>query len=201
LYVSTDEVYGETFITDNNLRKENDNLNPTTPYSATKLSAEHLCTSYYKSFKIPIIITRSNNVYGPKQYPEKIISRSICMLLQDKPMTIHGNGENYRSYIYISDVINAFDLIIHKGQINNIYNIGSNTILTNNEIVRLIMKLLNIFDEKKYMKYIENRIYNDSGYLIDNTKLISLGWKSKINIYKGLNLTINWYKKNINHWN
>lgn len=123
IHVSTDEVYGEQKM-DQDGCVENSILEPTNPYAATKASAEFIAKSYYRSFQLPIIITRGNNVYGPRQYPEKVIPKFYNQLKRGKPCTIHGDGKNLRNFLYVEDVVEAFDIICHKGKIGEIYNIG-----------------------------------------------------------------------------
>jgi dTDP-glucose 4,6-dehydratase/UDP-glucose 4,6-dehydratase len=126
IHVSTDEVYGESMIDNSeNKKTEESILCPTNPYAATKAGAELIAQSYYHSFNIPIIITRGNNVYGPNQYPEKIIPRFIKLLKEGKKVTIQGDGFNVRAFIHVLDVVRAFDIILEKGNIGEIYNIGS----------------------------------------------------------------------------
>ena len=125
IHVSTDEVYGESLFNNDTKKDENSILCPTNPYAATKAAAEMIATSYYHSFKIPIIITRGNNVYGVNQYPEKLIPRFIKLLKEDKPVTIQGDGTNLRSFLHVNDVVSAFECILEKGIIGEIYNIGA----------------------------------------------------------------------------
>lgn len=193
IHVSTDEVYGETETNVN----EHTILNPTNPYAASKAGAELLVNSYNISFKLPTIITRGNNVFGPHQYPEKLIPKFINMLNRNMDLPIHGSGEESRNFIYISDVVNAFDVILHKGEIGEIYNIGTEYQITNNEVAT---KLIHIFGDKNKKYHVENRCFNDKRYLIDNTKLKQLGWDVKVSFDEGLNKTVEWYNKNINHW-
>ena len=189
IHVSTDEVYGDlNYDKDRNI--ENSILCPSNPYAATKAAAELIAQSYIKSFNMPIIITRGNNVYGPKQYPEKIIPKFISFLKQNKKVTIQGTGENLRSYLHVYDVCNAFEIIINKGKIGEIYNIGSDE---NNEFSVLdIAKILikKIKKTEKYddwIEYIEDRPYNDKRYYISNKKLKNLGWDTTVNFLKGIN--------------
>ena len=193
IHVSTDEVYGETETNVN----EHTILNPTNPYAASKAGAELLVNSYNISFKLPTIITRGNNVFGPHQYPEKLIPKFINMLNRNMDLPIHGSGEESRNFIYISDVVNAFDVILHKGMIGEIYNIGTEYQITNNEVAT---KLIHIFGDKNKKYHVENRCFNDKRYLIDNSKLKKLGWDVKVSFDEGLNKTVEWYNKNINHW-
>lgn len=193
IHVSTDEVYGETETNVN----EHTILNPTNPYAASKAGAELLVNSYNISFKLPTIITRGNNVFGPCQYPEKLIPKFINMLNRNMDLPIHGSGEESRNFIYISDVVDAFDVILHKGEIGEIYNIGTDYQITNNEVAT---KLIHIFGDKNKKYHVENRCFNDKRYLIDNSKLKKLGWDVKVSFDEGLNKTVEWYNKNINHW-
>lgn len=199
IHVSTDEVYGEF---DEKAATETSLLNPTNPYSASKAGAEFIAKSYYKSFNLPLIITRGNNVFGPRQYPEKLIPKFITLLNNNFPCPIHGKGLEKRSFIYIDDVINAFDLILHKGQIGEIYNIGTNKEISNIEVANKLLDLYNIFGENRNDKiyYVDNRYFNDQRYTLNTDKLNKLGWKPEISFEEGLKKTIEWYFKNKNHW-
>ncbi|KAK5582580.1 hypothetical protein RB653_004165 [Dictyostelium firmibasis] len=219
IYVSTDEVYGSGLIDkeeeeednddnynyDKSLNNEKSILKPTNPYSASKAGAEHLVQSYYKSFKLPSIITRANNIYGPKQYPEKIIPKFINLLLNNKKCTIHGSGKNTRNYLYIDDIVSAFDIILRKGEIGNIYNIGTDFEISNLDVAKNIIDLcltnvIGIDDYNKYINYIDDRPFNDHRYNINYSKLSNLGWKKSISWEDGIIKTFNWYKNNRNYW-
>ncbi|RIA80288.1 hypothetical protein C1645_792874 [Glomus cerebriforme] len=201
IHVSTDEVYGEVAKTSPDCHEESI-LAPSNPYSATKAAAECLVISYYKSFGLPIIITRSNNIYGPCQYPEKICSKFICSLIRDGKCYIHGDGSNSRKYLYVGDLVDALDLILNSGQIGEIYNIGSNFEISNLDLAKILLEQFNI-DEKKHIRYLEfvkDRPFNDLRYAIDDTKLRELGWKPKIGWDYGIKKTIDWYKENCDKW-
>jgi UDP-glucose 4,6-dehydratase len=178
IHVSTDEVYGESMISNEELKKtEEAILCPTNPYAATKAGAELIVMSYYHSYKMPIIITRGNNVYGPNQYPEKMIPKFIKLLNEDKKLTIHGDGLNWRSFIHTYDVSKAFNIILEKGKIGEIYNIGSNDEYTVIDVAKKIIKNIkktNNYEE--WIEYVEDRIFNDKRYYISNEKLVILGW-------------------------
>ena len=182
IHVSTDEVYGESL--DEEMKHEGTVLYPTNPYAATKAGAELIAMSYIKSYKLPIVITRGNNVYGPNQYPEKVIPRFIKQLKNGEQVTIQGDGSARRSFLHVEDTCSAFDIILHKGEINEIYNIGTNageseyTILEVAEL--LITLIIGVPDWIKYVKFIPDRPFNDSRYFISNEKLKSLGWEIKI---------------------
>jgi len=190
IHISTDEVYGESMITENEEKKhEGSILCPTNPYAATKAAAELIAKSYYHSFKMPIIITRGNNVYGANQYPEKLIPRFIQQLVEDKPVTIQGDGSNVRAFLHVNDVCSALKLVLEKGQIGEIYNIGSDdhheyTITQVAHI--LIEKIKNTKKYDKWITYIEDRPFNDKRYYISNRKVKNLGWSINTDFYKGL---------------
>jgi dTDP-glucose 4,6-dehydratase len=190
IHISTDEVYGESMITENEEKKhEGSILCPTNPYAATKAAAELIAKSYYHSFKMPIIITRGNNVYGPNQYPEKLIPRFIQKLFEDNPVTIQGDGSNVRAFLHVNDVCSALKLVLEKGQIGEIYNIGSDdhheyTITQVAHI--LIEKIKNTKNYDKWITYIEDRPFNDKRYYISNQKVKNLGWSINTDFYKGL---------------
>jgi dTDP-glucose 4,6-dehydratase len=191
IHVSTDEVYGESMISDNeNKKNEESILCPTNPYAATKAGAELIAQSYYHSFNLPIIITRGNNVYGANQYPEKIIPRFIKQLKEDKKVTIQGDGSNIRAFIHVMDVARAFALILEKGEIGEIYNIGSddNEEYSVLEIAKMLIKKIKKTDEyNEYLEYIEDRPFNDKRYYISNEKIKKLGWTIIENFDEGIN--------------
>ena len=190
IHVSTDEVYGESMIeTNENKKTEESILCPTNPYAATKAGAELIAQSYYYSFKIPIIITRGNNVYGPNQYPEKLIPKFIKLLNEDKRVTIQGDGSNVRAFLHIDDVCEAFELIFEKGKIGEIYNIGSdeNSEYTVLDIAKiLIEKIKKSTNYDNFIEYIADRPFNDKRYYISNQKVKNLGWKIKVDFFEGI---------------
>ena len=191
IHISTDEVYGESLF-DNNEEKKNEQsiLCPTNPYAATKAGAELIANSYFYSFKMPIIITRGNNVYGPNQYPEKLIPRFIKLLKENKKVTIQGDGSNVRAFLHTDDVVRGLDIILEKGKIGEIYNIGSDedkeyTVLEiANILIDLIKKDENNYNE--YIEYIDDRPFNDKRYYISNEKLRDLGWTIDKDFIEGL---------------
>ena len=190
IHVSTDEVYGESMIeTNENKKTEESILCPTNPYAATKAGAELIAQSYYYSFKIPIIITRGNNVYGPNQYPEKLIPKFIKLLNEDQKVTIQGSGDNVRAFLHVDDVCEAFELIFEKGKIGEIYNIGSDedseyTVLDIAKI--LIEKIKKSSNYDNFIEYIADRPFNDKRYYISNQKVKDLGWKIKVDFFEGI---------------
>jgi len=191
IHVSTDEVYGESMIDDDeNKKTENSILCPTNPYAATKAGAELIAQSYYHSFKMPIIITRGNNVYGPNQYPEKLIPRFIELLRDNKKVTIQGDGSNIRAFLHSHDVARAFEIILEKGKIGEIYNIGSdeNQEYTVLQVAKLLIeKIKKTNDHNDWITYIEDRPFNDKRYYISNQKIKDLGWSIDIDFEDGIN--------------
>jgi dTDP-glucose 4,6-dehydratase len=191
IHISTDEVYGEN---DNDIKHEKSLLNPTNPYSATKAAAEMLVNSYVYSYGIPTIITRGNNVYGPRQYPEKLIPKFILALKNGEKCTIHGEGKTERSFLYVSDVVKAFELILFKGELGEIYNIGTDIEYSVMDITKSLVKLMkNKEDISEYIEYVEDRKYNDKRYFISFDKLVKMGWKQEVLLEEGLEKTIQYY--------
>ena len=197
IHISTDEVYGESMIEQNESKKTEESiLCPTNPYAATKASAELIAQSYYYSFNMPIIITRGNNVYGPNQYPEKIIPKFIKLLCEDKKVTIQGDGSNVRAFIHVADVVKAFDIILEKGVIGEIYNIGSddNEEYTVKYVAEMLIKKIKKTDNYgEHIEYIIDRPFNDKRYYISNEKIKKLGWEITENFEEGIDNLIRMY--------
>lgn len=198
IHVSTDEVKGES------VEAENDGImEPTNPYAASKAAAELIVRSYHRSFNLPIIITRSNNVYGPHQFPEKIIPKFISLLERGRKCYIHGTGSNKRNYIFAEDVARAFDKIIHHGVIGKVYSIGSDDCFSNLDVARRLLKAFGLDDkESEYLEHVEDRLFNDLRYYIDTSETEKLGWKPEVTFEDGLAKTIEWYRNpaNASNW-
>jgi len=189
VHVSTDEVYGQSLLSDMDCKTEKSILCPTNPYAATKASAELIAQSYYHSFNLPIIITRGNNVYGTNQYDEKVIPRFISLLKNNKKITIQGDGSCMRSFLHSSDAASAFDIILKNGKIGEIYNIGCDSEMEFNiiEIGKILIKMIKKTDNyDEWIEYIEDRPFNDQRYYISNEKLKKLGWQIKVDLLSGL---------------
>jgi UDP-glucose 4,6-dehydratase len=185
IHVSTDEVYGESI--NNEQKHEESLLLPTNPYAATKSAAEMIVMSYIKSYNLPIIITRGNNVYGPNQYPEKLIPRFIQQLQSRQQVTIQGDGTAKRSFLHVDDTCSAFEIILEKGIIGEIYNIGTHDEYTVMEIAQILVKYIKCTDAyQSYIRFIPDRPFNDSRYFISNEKLKDLGWEIKIDFLDGI---------------
>lgn len=190
VHVSTDEVYGDSDI----LKHEESAFCPTNPYAATKASSELISKSYFYSFKMPIIITRGNNVFGPNQYPEKLIPKFISLLKQGLPVTIQGDGSNVRDFLYVDDVVSAFLKIHESGVVGETYNIGcdDNMGITVLEVAKILIRLIKgaTADADAYITYIADRPYNDFRYIISNEKLKALGWSINVGFMEGLSKLI-----------
>ena len=190
VHVSTDEVYGESMNTiDETHKTEHSILCPTNPYAATKAGAELIAQSYSHSYKMPIIITRGNNVYGPNQYPEKLIPRFIKLLKENKKVTIQGKGTSVRAFLHAYDTAKAFECILEKGVIGEIYNIGCDEGMEYSvmEIAKILIKMIkNTDDCDNWIEYIEDRPFNDQRYYISNQKLKDLGWNIEMELLNGL---------------
>jgi dTDP-glucose 4,6-dehydratase len=191
IHVSTDEVYGESMLDNDEQHKtEHSILCPSNPYAATKAAAELIAQSYYHSFKMPIIITRGNNVYGPNQYPEKLIPRFIKLLKEGKKVTIQGNGSSVRAFLHSCDTAKAFEYILEKGEIGEIYNIGCDEGMEYSvmEIAKILIKMIKGADinYEDWIEYVEDRPFNDQRYYISNKKLKDLGWNIEINLLDGI---------------
>ena len=200
IHVSTDEVYGESMNTiEEQCKTEHSILCPTNPYAATKAGAELIAQSYLHSYNMPIVITRGNNVYGKNQYPEKLIPRFIKLLKENKKVTIQGNGTTVRAFLHAYDTAKAFEIILEKGKIGEIYNIGCDENMEYSvlDIAKLLIKMIKNTDNyEQHIEYIEDRPYNDMRYYISNQKLKDLGWNIEVNLLSGLEDLIYDYKIN-----
>mmetsp|Transcript_58129 Transcript_58129/g.142112 ORF Transcript_58129/g.142112 Transcript_58129/m.142112 type:complete len:261 (+) Transcript_58129:669-1451(+) len=195
IHVSTDEVYGEGETMETDPMTEEHILEPTNPYAATKAAAEFLVKSYYRSFKLPVVISRGNNVYGPHQFPEKLIPKFTNQLMRGKELTLHGDGSNTRNFLFVKDVARAFDVILHKGQAGQIYNIGGDNEISNLDVAKKLLKIFGLeSEEDKYIKFVPDRKFNDLRYTINSSKLHELGWKEEMDWEEGLKETVDWYK-------
>ena len=195
--VSTDEVYGslgaEGFFT------EATPLCPHSPYSASKTSADMVVMAYHDTYKMPVTITRCSNNYGPYHFPEKLIPLMISRALADEALPVYGTGENVRDWLHVSDHCEAIDLIIHKGRVGEVYNVGGHNERTNLEVVKTILKALN--KPESLIKFVTDRPGHDRRYAIDPTKIeTELGWKPKYNFDTGIRQTIDWYLNNQDWW-
>lgn len=198
--VSTDEVYGdlpldrpELFFT------ENTPLCTSSPYSASKASADLLVMAYHRTYELPVTISRCSNNYGPYQFPEKLIPLMTVNALENKPLPVYGNGENIRDWLYVEDHCKAIDLIISKGRAGEIYNVGGQNEMKNIDIVKTILSVLGKSDE--LITYVEDRKGHDLRYAVDPSKIEhELGWKPEKDFSEGIKETVKWYLDNRNWW-
>jgi UDP-glucose 4,6-dehydratase len=196
LHISTDEVYGENLGGPGHVFTEGDTLEPTNPYSATKAAAEHIVKTYYRSYGIPILIARPNNVYGPRQFPEKVIPKFTRQLMAGKALTVHGAGQSRRSFLYCTDIAEALvDFCLLRGKIGETYNVGSsNKAVTVVELAEEMMDIFHVPEAKRNRVFVEDRAYNDQRYDISSEKLHALGWRPRVSWREGLELTVKWYQ-------
>ncbi|NYB26613.1 MAG: dTDP-glucose 4,6-dehydratase [Methanobacteriaceae archaeon] len=191
LQISTDEVYGS--IEDGSFTEES-NIDPSSPYSASKAGGDVLVSAYHKTYDLPVLITRSSNNYGPYQYPEKLIPLFILNAMQDKPLPVYGTGENVRDWIYVMDNCSGIDTVLNKGEFGEVYNIGGGNEKTNIEITHMILDLLG--KSESLITYVEDRLGHDLRYSLDSTKTKKLGWKPEWSFEDGLKQTVEWYRDN-----
>lgn len=193
LQVSTDEVYGT--LGEGGLFTEGTPLVPNSPYSASKASADMMVRAYYETYGMPVSITRCSNNYGPYQFPEKLIPLMINNCLNNYPLPVYGDGMQVRDWLHVEDHCRAIDVVLHKGKIGEVYNIGGNNEKANIEIVKLIIKSLG--KEESLIQYVADRPGHDRRYAIDNSKITKeLGWAPKYTFDEGIKETIEWYLQN-----
>ncbi|MEB2298018.1 dTDP-glucose 4,6-dehydratase [Lysinibacillus xylanilyticus] len=197
VHVSTDEVYGELDFEPSTFFTEETPLLPNSPYSASKASADCLVRAYYKTYGLPMNITRCSNNYGPYQFPEKLIPLAISRVLKDEKIPIYGDGQNIRDWLHVFDHCTAIDLVLHEGVNGEVYNIGGHNERTNLKVVQTIIKTLGKSD--KLINYVTDRLAHDKRYAIDPTKIEQLGWKPIHTFETGIAQTIQWYVEN-NIW-
>lgn len=199
--VSTDEVYGS--LGPSGYFTEETRYDPRSPYSASKASADHLVRAYYHTFGMPVVITNCSNNYGPFQFPEKLIPLIINNIRHRKPLPVYGDGSNVRDWLYVTDHVEAIDLVTHQGEIGETYNIGGNNEHRN---ITIVQTLCDLVDQKlgntpgisrELITYVTDRLGHDKRYAIDAAKIKSdLGWSPKIQLEEGLALTVDWYFEN-----
>jgi len=212
IHVSTDEVYGENKEDKSSVSGSGDSkvvefdesksmLLPTNPYAASKAAAELMVTSYMHSFNLPAIITRGNNVYGPRQYPEKLIPKFIFRLERKMKLCVHGKGSPLRSYVHVEDAAQAYMMILYRGKVGEIYNVGTKAEITVLDVTKTIIREYGLAqEEEKWIEYVADRNFNDQRYFISTAKLEKLGWTPKIGFQEGIKRTVEWYRKNPGHW-
>jgi dTDP-glucose 4,6-dehydratase len=198
--VSTDEVYGDLPLDRPDLFFTEDTpIHTSSPYSASKASADLLVLAYHRTFGLPVSITRCSNNYGPYHFPEKLIPLMISRALADESLPVYGTGENVRDWLYVKDHCRAIDLVIHKGRVGEVYNVGGHNERTNLEVVKTILRELG--KPESLITYVGDRKGHDMRYAIDPTKISNeLGWLPTIKFDDGIKMTIQWYLDNEDWW-
>ncbi|MEN3012039.1 MAG: dTDP-glucose 4,6-dehydratase [Dictyoglomus thermophilum] len=200
IQISTDEVYGSLPLESKEKFTEESPLRPNSPYSATKAGADLICRSYFITYNFPVIITRSSNNFGPRQYPEKLIPLTIKRALEGKPIPVYGDGQNVRDWLYVEDNCKGIDLVLHKGRIGEIYNIGGGNEWKNIDLVNLICGIIAEIkgeDAERYKRlitFVKDRPGHDRRYALSIEKIKSeLGWKPESDFLEALKFTVRWY--------
>jgi len=195
IQISTDEVYGSV---GQGSSREGDPLNPSSPYAASKAGADLLVLSYYVTHGLPVLITRSSNNFGANQYPEKLIPLFVTNALEDTPLPLYGDGLNVRDWLYVQDNCRAIDLVLQRGEVGEIYNVGGDNEKTNREITDLILRILD--KPKSLVKIVKDRPGHDRRYSLNSEKIKSLGWTPKARFEDDLERTVRWYAENEAWW-
>ena len=195
IQISTDEVYGSI---EKGKFTEESIIKPNSPYSSSKAGADLLVRAYFETYNLPVVITRSSNNYGPYAYPEKMIPLFITNLIEGKKVPLYGDGLNVRDWLYVLDNCSGIDVVLHKGKIGEVYNIGGGNEKTNKEITEIILKELG--KDKNFIEYVKDRPGHDFRYALDSKKIKKLGWKPKYDFKKAIKETIEWYASNPDWW-
>ena len=195
LHISTDEVYGS--IEDGSF-VETDRLGPRSPYSSSKAGSDLIALSYEETYGLPVIVTRSSNNFGPYQFPEKVIPLFVTNLLDGKKVPLYGDGLNIRDWIYVMDNCAGVDVVLRKGVVGEIYNIGGGNETTNRELTEKVLSLLGVGDEM--VEYVQDRLGHDRRYSIDCSKANALGWVPSRSLDEALAETVEWYRANRAWW-
>lgn len=206
LHISTDEVYGSLGNDKSDLFTENTRYDPRSPYSASKASSDHLVRAWNNTYKLPTLITNCSNNYGPFQFPEKLIPKTIAHALSELPITIYGDGSHVRDWLFVDDHVDAIISVLQNGKIGSTYNVGGNNECSNYELVNKICNILeqlspNTYKYSSLIKFVKDRPGHDERYAIDSSKISSdLGWAPSRTIDDGLLETVQWYLSNQSWW-
>ena len=195
LHISTDEVYGS--IEDGSF-SETDPLGPRSPYSAAKAGSDLIALSYYTTHGLPVVVTRCSNNFGPYQFPEKVIPLFTTNLLDGLPVPLYGDGGNIRDWIHVHDHNTAAELVLRKGKVGEIYNIGAGNEITNKELTYRLLELCG--RDESFITPVADRLGHDRRYSITHDKVSALGWKTEHNLVDGLAATVDWYRNNRDWW-
>lgn len=193
--ISTDEVYGHV---PEGASKEVDSIAPRSPYAASKASGDMMVNAYHVTYGVPVTITRGANNIGPYQYPEKVVPLFVTNALDDRPLPLYGDGLQVRDYQYVLDHCQAIDLVLHKGQIGSIYNVGTGTEMRNIDMTRLVLRLLG--KPERLIQPVRDRLGHDRRYALDVTRICALGWEPAHSCEEAIEKTVRWYVENEWWW-
>jgi dTDP-glucose 4,6-dehydratase len=196
VHISTDEVYGEVL---DGSRNEDDPLNPTNPYSASKAAAEMIIAGYRRSFNLPVIQVRANNIYGTRQYPEKLIPKCTVLLLNGRKVPLHGNGRYRRHYLSVHDFAAGLAVLARKGTTGLTYNIGSEEEYANIDVAAKLCELLGK-DIGSAAEFTSDRPFNDQRYSIASERIKALGWRTRRRLFDDLPALVSWYRENLDRY-
>ncbi len=196
LHISTDEVYGE--VEPGRASKESDPMHPRSPYSASKAGAEHMCTAFRETYGLPVVISRGTNNVGPYQHPEKAVPLFITNALDDQPIPLYGDGGNVRDWQFVADHCEALDLLLHRGEPGEAYNVGAGNERPNLEMLETVLALME--KPKDLIRFVEDRPGHDRRYSLDSTKIRALGWSPRHDFTTTIEKTVAWYRENRWWW-
>ena len=188
LQISTDEVYGQIL---EGTFSEGDSLNPRNPYSASKAGADHLVRSFETTYDLPVLVTRTCNNFGPRQYPEKLIPKFIQCASEGNSLPVYGDGSNVREWIYVEDNCRALDFVLREGDVGEVYNIGSHEEKTNLDVTRAIIEAVGASED--LIEFVEDRAGHDQRYALDTERIEALGWEPEYTFEEGLDRTVDYY--------
>ncbi|XP_008290618.1 dTDP-D-glucose 4,6-dehydratase [Stegastes partitus] len=200
VYVSTDEVYGAGL---DQVFDETSPVRPSNPYAATKAAAEYLVRSYWDQYQFPVIITRSNNIYGPRQFTEKVIPRFLTLLQTNQKCTIQGTLPKSRHFLFVSDAVDAFLLLLEKGTVGEIYNVGTSCEVPIMQLARELVRMVKDVPDHEvsdWLEFVPDRPRVDLRYPITSEKLQQLGWRAQVSWAEGIRQTVKWYRENPDFW-
>jgi dTDP-glucose 4,6-dehydratase len=195
LHISTDEVYGSI---DEGSFVETDPLTPRSPYSAAKAGSDLIALAYHETYGLPVLVTRTSNNFGPNQYPEKVIPLFVTNLLDGRKVPLYGDGLNIRDWCFVDDNCEAVDLVLHQGQVGEIYNIGAGNEITNKELTHRL--LARVGADESMIEPVADRLGHDRRYSVDTAKVQALGWAPRHDLDEALDLTVDWYRDNRWWW-
>lgn len=195
LHISTDEVYGSV---EEGSSKEDDPLDPRSPYSASKAGSDLIALAYGTTFELPVLVTRSSNQFGPYQFPEKVIPLFVSNLLDDKKVPLYGDGQNIRDWCFVEDNCRALQVVLEKGETGQIYNIGGGNEITNLELTTRLLELCG--RDESSIDYVDDRLGHDRRYSVDTSKVEALGWSHDTPFPDALATTVDWYRQNRSWW-